>query len=102
MNDEEFCVLMMKLPLILGYNIELNLEPAIEFFEGMIGVGEVKGFLMKDPSVLDRSLEKWFKPRLAEVQEASGTLSRIAKRPEEQWSASTHQMKSLLLSKGEL
>jgi hypothetical protein len=108
MNDKELHVFVMKLPSILCCNIELNLEPTIEFFEDLIGVGEVTGFLIQDPSFLGRSLENRLKPRLAEVREAgipldSGTLSRMAKYTEEQWSASmAYQEKKLLLSGGKL
>jgi hypothetical protein len=84
------------------------LEPKIDFFECLIGVDEVTGLLIKDPSFLSRSLEKRLKPRLAEVREAgipidSGTLSRMAKCTQDGWSASmAYQEKRLLLSRGKL
>ena len=98
----------MKSPSIVGLNIESNLEPTIEFFENLIGVYEVKEFLLKDPSFLTRSLEKRLKPRLAEVRKAgipmdSGTVKRMAFYTEEKWSASmAYQEKRLLMSRGEL
>jgi tmRNA-binding protein len=108
LNEKELRRLVQKLPQVFSSSIEINLEPTIEFFEDLIGVSDAKGFLMKDPSVIGRSLEKRLKPRLAEVREAgipldSGTLSRMAKYTEEKWSASmTYQKKRLLLSKEEL
>jgi hypothetical protein len=93
LNEKELSKLVQRLPSVLSYNIESNLEPTIEFFEDLIGVDEAMGVLVKDPSFLSRSLEKRLKPRLAEVREAGipidfGTLSRMAKCTEEQWSAS--------------
>jgi hypothetical protein len=48
--------------------------------------------IAKNPRVLNSSLEKRLKPRLAQVQEAgipldTGIISRIAVYTEEQWSA---------------
>jgi hypothetical protein len=101
-------VLLMKMPPVLGLNVESNLEPKIEFSEGLIGINKVAGFLMENPSALGASLGKRLMSRLAEVQESgmpidSGTLSRMAKCARDQWSASmAHQEKRLLLSQGEL
>ena len=81
------------------------MEPKIEFLEGVIGVDEVKGLLLTNPSVVGRSLEKRLKPRLADLRGAGipvdrKSLSRLANYTEEQWSTSMeYQEKRLLRGK---
>jgi hypothetical protein len=58
--------------------------------------------IAKSPRLLDFSLEKRLKPRLAECQKAdvpiaTGTVQLIAKRTEDEWSSSVAFQKTKLL-----
>jgi hypothetical protein len=94
--------LVQAMPPLLGYNVEANLEPTIEFYEDCVGSNAAITTLAKSPSLLGASLENRLKPRLAQVQEASiplntGTINRMAKYTDEQWSTGLASQKTKLL-----
>jgi hypothetical protein len=109
LDDASLSVVVQRMPPILGCSIEKNLEPTIKFYEECVGSDSARTLIANNPSMLGYSLEKRLKPRLAECQEAgvpidTGTLIRIAKHAEDEWSSSmafqnTKPLKQQLLNR---
>ncbi len=67
------------------------MEPAIKIYEDCVGSDAARTIIATSPSLLDSSLEKRLKPRLADCQEAgipidTGTVQRMAMNTEDLWS----------------
>jgi hypothetical protein len=78
-------------PSLFSMGIETNIKPTIKFYEDCVGSNAAITTIAKSPSLLGSSLENRLQPRLAQVQEAgipldTGTISRMAKYTDEQWS----------------
>jgi hypothetical protein len=90
------------MPSLFTYNNDNNLEPTIKFCEDCVGSNAAIQLILKYPSILGSSLENRLKPRLVECQEAgipvdTGTIQRIAKYTELDWSNSMIFQKNKLL-----
>jgi hypothetical protein len=102
LDSKSLSKLVQAAPPVLGYNVEANLEPTIEFYEDCVGSNAAIEIIARDPLLLGSSLEKRLKPRLAQVQEAgipldTGTITRMAKYTDEQWSIGLAFQKTKLL-----
>jgi hypothetical protein len=102
LDDESLCFVMQRQPSLFIKNIENNLEPTIKFYEDCVGSNAAIQLISKSPNILTNSLEKRLKPRLVECQEAgipidTGTIQRIAKYTELEWSNSMIFQKNKLL-----
>ena len=79
------------MPALFSYNIETNIEPTINFYiDALRDESKALAFVIRDPSLLSRSLEKRLKPRLEEAKDAgmiidSKFLNFIIYRTEDQW-----------------
>ena len=98
LDDKTLSLVIQRMPSLLGYNIETNLEPTIKFYEECVGPDATRRMIATSPALLGSSIEKRLKPRLAECQEAgipidTGTVQRMAKNTEDQWSISVEFQK---------
>jgi hypothetical protein len=64
------------------------MEPAIKIYEDCVGSDAARTIIATSPSLLDSSLEKRLKPRLADCQEAgvpidTGAVQRMTKSTED-------------------
>ena len=57
--------MVLALPALLGYSIEKNLEPKLDFLEEELGLSpsEVRAKILSSPSRLSLSLTKRYRPR---------------------------------------
>ncbi|KAL7547705.1 hypothetical protein ACHAWF_010983 [Thalassiosira exigua] len=86
---------MIKIsPELLGYNVDTNLEPKLNFFIGALGSEtEALTLVQQHPRMCGSSLEKRLKPRLEQAREAgividTRCLRRIAMMTNDGWSKS--------------
>jgi hypothetical protein len=103
LDDASLSDVVRRMPSVLGLNIETNMEPTITFYEDCLGSDAAITFIVNSPRVLNSSLEKRLKPRLAECQEAGipidkGTTERMAMYSEDRWSISMAYQKRKLLT----
>jgi hypothetical protein len=107
LDSTSLSLVVQLMPTLLHLNVETNLEPTIRFYEECVGLDAARMYLAKDPSLCAYSLENRLKPRLAEGREAgipidTGTISRMARCPKDQWSISMAFQKTKLLKQQQL
>ena len=93
---------MQRSPHVSCLNIETNLETAMKFYEDCIGSDAARTIIATSPALLGSSLQNRLKPRLVKCQEAdipidTGTVKRMAKYTEDQWSDGLASQKRKLL-----
>jgi hypothetical protein len=103
LDDKSLSKLVQTLPAVLSYSIDDNLEPTIEFYEDCVGSDAAIQVIAKNPSLLSYSLKNRLKPRLAQAQVVgipldTGTIARMAKYTDEQWSTGLAFQKTKLLN----
>jgi hypothetical protein len=102
LDDDSLSVVVQRMPSLLSFNMETNLEPTITFYEDCVGSDATRAMVATSPALICYSLEKRLKPRLADCQEAgipidTGTVQRMAKYTEDQWSNGLAFQKTKLL-----
>ena len=91
LSDQGLKNLVTKYPSLFSMSVK-NIEQKLQFYSQLVGENEAKRLVTKRPNLLNISLEKCLRPRLAEVKKAGEKvvwteqlIQRLARRTPGQW-----------------
>merc|ERR1719291_217501 len=94
LNDSELSNFVQKLPSLLNFNVDTNIEPTLNFYIEALGdEDQALNLVRRQPALISLSLENRLKPRLQEAQGCGmkidlRCLGRMGFYTNEQWSKS--------------